>query len=197
LAGSAPEKKDNNVSVHFPYFDPEISLDFSQTSSVSVLEEPEMDFALIMKALGDTTRFAIASLTAKTPLSSVEIAKSLEISKPTVSHHISILSGAGLIEDTHFNGRTRIQLCRKPSKHLRRSQLQDSTIIKAHRKNMSPRFWSYASIQKPNDEPTVLIEKKRCCCEATDNLNQGNGFTQLFANKGDDWYSNHASQGKR
>lgn len=58
-----------------------------------------IDPALIFRALGDTTRYAIASTIARTPMTSVELARLFEVSKPTISHHIGILRTAGLIDE--------------------------------------------------------------------------------------------------
>jgi DNA-binding transcriptional ArsR family regulator len=103
---------DNAVYVYFPYFDPELSIESSIPKNCANLSEPELDIALIFKALGDTSRFAIATLIAEKPATSVEISRALDISKPTVSHHIATLREAGLIEDVHLDGRNRIQIRR-------------------------------------------------------------------------------------
>jgi len=92
------EEDPNAVVAFFPYFDPAISLSpFSAGGDVEA-EEPEMDPALIFKALGDTTRYAMVSLLAKDPLTSADLARILGLSRPTVSHHIHVLREAGLLE---------------------------------------------------------------------------------------------------
>ena len=73
-----------------PVLDPTLSL--SGTSSV----EP----ALVFRALGDTTRYAIASSIARAPMTSVELARAFGVSKPTISHHVNLLRSAGLLEET-------------------------------------------------------------------------------------------------
>ncbi len=83
----------------FPYFDPSISLSWIYKTSSIEIREPELDPALIFKALGDTTRFAMVSLLAKETLTSTDLAKTLDLTRPTVSHHIHVLREAGLIDE--------------------------------------------------------------------------------------------------
>jgi ArsR family transcriptional regulator len=56
---------------------------------------------LVFNALGDTTRYAIASAIAKKAMTSVELARMFGVSKPTISHHVQLLRSAGLLEETH------------------------------------------------------------------------------------------------
>ena len=58
---------------------------------------PIRDTALIFRALGDATRFAMAGLLARRPMSSAELGRQLGLSKPTVAHHIHELRQAGLL----------------------------------------------------------------------------------------------------
>jgi len=66
----------------------------------------------IFRALGDTTRYAIASILARTPTTSAELARSLKVSKPTITHHVQALRSAGLIKETPSGGSTRLSLSR-------------------------------------------------------------------------------------
>jgi len=66
----------------------------------------------VFRALGDTTRYAIASVLARTPTTSAELARSLKVSKPTITHHVQALRAAGLIEDAPDRGSTRLSLNR-------------------------------------------------------------------------------------
>lgn len=61
-------------------------------------EPPDPEAAF--KALGDTTRYAIASMIARTPMTSVELARAFAVSKPTISHHVQLLRSARLLEET-------------------------------------------------------------------------------------------------
>ena len=51
------------------------------------------------KALADPTRRRILELLAQGNLTAGEIAAQFDMTKPSVSHHLNILKGAGLISD--------------------------------------------------------------------------------------------------
>jgi DNA-binding transcriptional ArsR family regulator len=93
------EEKGGTV-VFLPYFDAAIAVD----SEAAVAGAPEPDPALIFKALGDTTRFAIARLLAKRPTTSAELADQLALSRPTISHHVVVLREAGLLREESAAG---------------------------------------------------------------------------------------------
>ena len=59
----------------------------------------QIDASAVFKALGDTTRYAMATLLARSPMTSVELARAFDVSKPTISHHVHQLRAAGLIEE--------------------------------------------------------------------------------------------------
>jgi DNA-binding transcriptional ArsR family regulator len=58
-----------------------------------------VDPAAVFKALGDTTRYAIATTIARTPMTSVELARVFHVSKPTISHHVQLLRAAHLLRE--------------------------------------------------------------------------------------------------
>ena len=64
----------------------------------------------VFRALGDTTRYAIASILARAPTTSAELARSLNVSKPTITHHVQALRAAGLLSETPDGGSTRLSL---------------------------------------------------------------------------------------
>jgi len=65
---------------------------------------PEFDPALVFRALGDATRYAIARLIAREPLTGAELARRLGVSGPTLTHHLKQLRQARLvIEERHGN----------------------------------------------------------------------------------------------
>jgi DNA-binding transcriptional ArsR family regulator len=66
----------------------------------------------VFRALGDTTRYAIASILAREPTSSADLARSLKVSKPTITHHVHALRLAGLIRETPSGGSTKLSLSR-------------------------------------------------------------------------------------
>jgi ArsR family transcriptional regulator, arsenate/arsenite/antimonite-responsive transcriptional repressor len=67
----------------------------------------------VFRALGDTTRYAIASILARTPTTSSDLARSLKVSKPTITHHVQALRAAGLIADMPAGGSTKLSLNRE------------------------------------------------------------------------------------
>lgn len=113
------------TTVYFPYFDPSISLDTPIAIENQSMTEPPLDPALIFKALGDSTRFAIATIVARAPTTSVELAKRLSVSKPTISHHVHLLREAGLIRETPVNGSIELHINRTTI-----DSLSDLTIAK-------------------------------------------------------------------
>jgi DNA-binding transcriptional ArsR family regulator len=66
--------------------------------------------AAVFRALGDTTRYAIASILARTPTSTAELARRLRVSKPTITHHIQTLRAAGLIDKVAEGGSVKLSL---------------------------------------------------------------------------------------
>jgi DNA-binding transcriptional ArsR family regulator len=73
----------------------------------------EINAESVFRALGDTTRYAIASILARTPTTSAELARSLKVSKPTITHHVHALRSAGLITETPSGGSTKLSLSRE------------------------------------------------------------------------------------
>ncbi len=108
--------EDTSPSPWFPCFDPDLEL--SGKESEPVPSGPVPDIALIFRALGDTTRFALVSLVGRKPSTAIELAGILSVSKPTVSHHIHILRSAGLIHETAHGGSVLISLNRSMIENL-------------------------------------------------------------------------------
>jgi DNA-binding transcriptional ArsR family regulator len=81
-------------------------------SARSRLATTGSDVALIFRALGDATRFAMAHLLARRAMPAVELARQLHLSKPTVTHHLHFLRDAGLIEEQGDSGRKLLGLRR-------------------------------------------------------------------------------------
>jgi DNA-binding transcriptional ArsR family regulator len=78
--------------------------------AVSAESRVEINAESIFRALGDTTRYAIASILARAPTTSAELARSLNVSKPTITHHVQALRAAGLLHETAAAGSTRLSL---------------------------------------------------------------------------------------
>jgi DNA-binding transcriptional ArsR family regulator len=72
----------------------------------SVAIQPEAVF----RALGDTTRYAIATVLGRTPTTSADLARTLKVSKPTITHHVQALRAAGLISEVMDAGTSRLSL---------------------------------------------------------------------------------------
>jgi DNA-binding transcriptional ArsR family regulator len=83
-----------------------------QAQETSRQSQHPMNPESVFRALGDTTRYAIASVLARTPTTSAELARSLKVSKPTITHHVQALRAAGLIEEEPDRGSTRLSLNR-------------------------------------------------------------------------------------
>ncbi|HEX6573538.1 MAG TPA: metalloregulator ArsR/SmtB family transcription factor [Gemmatimonadaceae bacterium] len=67
----------------------------------------------VFKALGDTTRYAMATTLARSPMTSVELAKLFNVSKPTISHHVALLRDANLLTERQSDNGTVLSLNRR------------------------------------------------------------------------------------
>lgn len=110
---SARENTPGRYRLYFPYFDPALVPELA-----AGLVEPELDPALIFKALGDTTRYAMATLLASAPRTATELARTLAVSKPTISHHLGVLRDAGLLASELADGAVRLTLRREALEQL-------------------------------------------------------------------------------
>ena len=81
--------------------------------------------ALGFRALGDTTRYAIACVLARSPRTSAELAKEFGVSKATISHHVHVLRGAGLLIETATDHGTALALDRNALESLSRSAAKE------------------------------------------------------------------------
>jgi DNA-binding transcriptional ArsR family regulator len=107
---------DDRAVVHFPVFEPSIAPPLPSKPSKATKPakhastkhakhastkhaEPELDPALVFRALGDATRFAVATLLAAAPRTAADLCRALDMSRPTMSHHIYALREAGLLEE--------------------------------------------------------------------------------------------------
>jgi len=102
---------DDEQSPWLPYAEPD--LEPSPLSEMSRRSEPRPDVALIFRALGDATRFAMMSLIGRCPRSAAELASQLSVSKPTISHHLHLLRAAGLVHETDHKDSVLISLNKK------------------------------------------------------------------------------------
>ena len=90
-----------SLRLFFPVFDPELLGTATARSErlPSRAGADAVDPALLFRALGDTTRYAMASVLARSPRTSVELAKEFGVSKATISHHVQVLRAAGLLQE--------------------------------------------------------------------------------------------------
>jgi DNA-binding transcriptional ArsR family regulator len=111
------ETRTGKVNLYFPVFQHRRAGDSTprETSRrlTPSLEPGSIRAELVFRALGDTTRYAIASVLARVPTTSAELARSLGVSKPTITHHVQALRAAGLIEETPAGGSTKLALNRE------------------------------------------------------------------------------------
>ena len=89
-----------SLRLYFPVFDPDLLAATIQVERPHTSVDSEgADPALIFRALGDTTRYAMACVLARSPRTSVELANDFEVSKATISHHVQVLRSAGLLRE--------------------------------------------------------------------------------------------------
>lgn len=86
---------------------------------------PKVNAEAVFRALGDTTRYAIASILARAPTSSADLSRSLKVSKPTITHHVHALRSAGLITEKADGGSSRLSLNRDTLAALSAAAIQD------------------------------------------------------------------------
>jgi ArsR family transcriptional regulator len=111
------ESKSGHVSLYFPIVRDaaaanRIAADTRDTGKSALSSHPEINAESVFRALGDTTRYAIASILARNPTTSAELSRSLSVSKPTITHHVQALRAAGLIAETPAGGSTKLSLSR-------------------------------------------------------------------------------------
>ena len=87
------------TTFYIPLLDTGLSTAIGNTpeSKASEPAAPAADPSLVFKALGDTTRYAIATTLARSPMTSVDLARLFKVSKPTISYHVAQLRAANLL----------------------------------------------------------------------------------------------------
>ena len=99
---------DGSVRLYLPVFDPAL-LHERVGQAFAAHSDPELGF----RALGDTTRYAMAFLLAESPKTSVELARVFGVSKATISHHVHLLRSAGLLQERTTDKGVELTLDRK------------------------------------------------------------------------------------
>jgi DNA-binding transcriptional ArsR family regulator len=110
--------------VYLPYFDPSLSPEPGPGNTDAGLDMDVLDLeiepVLLFKALGDPTRFSIAQRIACRPMTATDLATELSVSKPTISHHLTLLREAGLIREVYVLGSVSLRLRREVIEQLSR-----------------------------------------------------------------------------
>jgi DNA-binding transcriptional ArsR family regulator len=107
--------KNGKVNLYFPVVRNRAAESATRETSRSLaasVEPRSIRAELVFRALGDTTRYAIASVLARSPTTSAELARNLGVSKPTITHHVQALRAAGLIDERPIGGSARLSLNR-------------------------------------------------------------------------------------
>ena len=104
-----------SVRLFFPVFRPELLRD----------DAAAVDAATAFRALGDTTRYAIASVLAREPQTSVELAKAFGVSKATISHHVQLMRAAGLLEESATDNGIVLALDREAVERISGAAVED------------------------------------------------------------------------
>lgn len=73
----------------------------------------EMDIALVCKAIGDTNRLKIVKMLSDGEKCGCKLLEAFEITQPTLSHHMKILSDCGLVNARKEGKWTHYSLCCK------------------------------------------------------------------------------------
>lgn len=108
-------------TVWFPCLDPTLGPEIGPASVVPHVADADLD--LIFRALGDGTRWSMATLLAERPMTASALADALGIARSTVSHHLFVLREAGLIEAAEPGGRAPLRLRREPFEALSSTSL--------------------------------------------------------------------------
>lgn len=120
------ERADGRVTLYFPVFTGNASEALvSPEAERPRVGGPKVNAEAVFRALGDTTRYAIASILARNPTSSAELSRSLQVSKPTITHHVHALRAAGLITETTEGGSSRLALNRDTLAALSAAAIED------------------------------------------------------------------------
>ena len=126
------ERASNRVTLYFPVWAAAeaanaLSTDPEEAARAERLSgpRPKINAEAVFRALGDTTRYAIASILARNPTSSAELSRILKVSKPTITHHVHTLRAAGLITEVPGGGSSRLSLNRDTVEALSNAAVRD------------------------------------------------------------------------
>ncbi len=123
-----------SVRLYFPVYRPELLLE----------DVRSVDPATAFRALGDTTRYAIASVLAYEPQTSVELARAFGVSKATISHHVQLIRAAGLLEESSTDNGVVLALNRETLEEISTAAVRElygggsDPVIRRSRRQRTP-----------------------------------------------------------
>src|SRR6185369_8049613 len=89
-----------------------ITVPVERLQALRLQSPPTQDPEAVFRALGDATRYAIARLIAREPLTGAELARRLGVSSPTLTHHLKELRRAHLVIEARRGNSIRLSLDR-------------------------------------------------------------------------------------
>jgi len=101
-----------------------VPVDRLTTSQPLPSTAPRSDPELVFRALGDATRFAIARLIGREPLTGAELARRLGVSGPTLTHHLKQLRLARLVIEERRGNSILLRLDRSAIETLSAASLE-------------------------------------------------------------------------
>ncbi len=124
------EGRRGRVTLYFPVWSgPEAANALGETSRKEPAGQRRratpLDAEAVFRALGDTTRYAIASILARNPTTSADLSRRLNVSKPTITHHVQALRSAGLITERTDGGSSLLALERSTIEGLSGAAIRD------------------------------------------------------------------------
>src|SRR5205085_6555107 len=98
-------------------------------SKTAFSSEEMKSLVKIGRALADPTRIRILGLLAERPMYGQELAKTLDVTAPTISHHLSPLVMAGLVQVRRENNYHYYELSSEGLAHLAESTQHIASLI--------------------------------------------------------------------
>jgi len=86
------------TTVVFPYYDPSVVMT-EPDGATRPASSPQFEPAMVFRALGNATRLAMIEKLACEPMTGTELARRMDLTKATVSHHVRLLRLAELLDE--------------------------------------------------------------------------------------------------
>ncbi|MFZ5969260.1 MAG: ArsR/SmtB family transcription factor [Bacillota bacterium] len=116
-----------------------------------------MNYELIFKTLGESTRIKIVKLLALKPMYVCELESVLDMSQPRISQHLKILKHANLVNDTREGQRSIYSLNREL---LQNSFLSFTSFLDKPLEELSDFQEEYERLSHLSDDPKIV------CCKS-------------------------------